>query len=94
MLIVIILSPSIAFRFTINDYFFHLYYVYQLCIGTVTGMLYSQKVSHPRRYVPNSEFSGYKDLQYDPDEVPDTEEKWAKTNFVEKTHWGCTGFPE
>ena len=65
-----------------------------MCVCTVTGILYSQKCKHVRQYVSSSEFSNYESLQYNPNNVPDSEEAWSKANFVEKTFWGCMNMPE
>jgi len=45
----------------------------------VTGILFHHKGKHPKEYVASTAFKSYTALQYDPNNVPDTEEKWAET---------------
>ena len=65
-----------------------------MCIGVVTGILYSQKYRNERQYVSSSEFPSYESLQYNPDKLPDTEEAWSEAHFVEKTYLGCMNWAE
>ena len=58
------------------------------------GIMYSLKRKQKTHTVSNEQYSSYQQLQYNPDDVPDTEKKWNASMFVEKTHWGCVYWPK